>query len=422
MASKRSARKDRCKIARPHRKLRTAAGGKGRASSPKKNLGAPSRTEKSSTADPLADVQSLVVRGAYGAAIQAAEAVLEANPTYWPAWRSIFSILWHVDRFEDSLRILESALASIPPTDKARGELALLFAQAADKTGLRIQQAIELAEKTIADLGPIHSLVWLIPRLVAGPGRMEDVLAAAARARDLYPDFWQSHFNMSAYLIDANREEEAVASFARILRPYSASDAKSPADNIIEQYAPLARSYGEKALHDSFSKRMADMILDILKTTESMRVLDAGCGTGLLGARIKVARLVGIDLSPDMLAIAHAGGIYDELVEGDIAAAMAARTDTFDIVASSCALYHMADLGFFFQESARLLVSGGYLFFSVDPAPDTMDIGVTPLGEYAHSRAYLRRLAAENGFVEITIKIMLHRASPGFWCAFRCAS
>ena len=93
-----------------------------------------------------------------------------------------------------------------------------------------------------------------------------------------------------------------------------------------------------------------------------------------------------------------------ELVEGDLVQAMAARTDSFDLVASTCVLYHIADLAPFFREAARLLVPGGHLFFSVDPAPDSMDIGVSSPGEYAHSRAYLRRLATKTGFAETAIK------------------
>jgi SAM-dependent methyltransferase len=419
--AKRSAPKSQRQNTQARREPRAVAGGKAHASSLKKNPGMPGRKKKGSAADPLAHVRALAERGAYGAAIQAAEAIIETNPTYWPAWRAIFSILWHVDRFEDSLRILELALASIPPADTARAELTICVAQAAEKTGLRIPQALELTEKTIAALGPTVPLVWHIPRLVSRLGRAGDVLAAAERARALCPDAWESHFNMSVYLIAAGREEEAVASFVRILRPHGKADAHPPAD-VVEQYASIAPFYEENPLQLYFTMRMADIILAILKTTEDKKVLDAGCGTGLLGTRIKTARLVGIDLSPDMLAVARGRGIYDELVEDDLAAAMAARADTFDIVASSCVLYHVADLAFFFRESARLLVPGGHLFFSVDPAPDSMDIGITPLGEYAHSRAYLRRLAEETGFVEVAIKIMEHRATPGFWCAFRRAS
>ena len=48
-----------------------------------------------------------------------------------------------------------------------------------------------------------------------------------------------------------------------------------------------------------------------------------------------------------------------------------------------------------------------------------MEIGVSGEGEYAHSRAYVRRLAAATGFAEIAVRIMAHRGNPGFWWAFR---
>jgi predicted TPR repeat methyltransferase len=79
----------------------------------------------------------------------------------------------------------------------------------------------------------------------------------------------------------------------------------------------------------------------------------------------------------------------------------------------------MADLAPYFRQAARLLEPGGNLFFSVDPAPDDMEIGESGPGEYAHSRSYLRRCAAETGFSEVAIAVMGHRATPGFWCAFR---
>lgn len=397
------------------------ARGKTRAVAPQKNIRPPGNKKKGAAADPLARVRELAERGAFGAAILAAEAVIDSTPAYWPAWRTIFSILSHLGRFEDALRVVGLALESVPPSDPGRVELTVCFAQAAEKTGQRLEQALELTTQTATTHGSTVSLVWHIPRLVSLLGRSkQDVLAAAESARGLCPAAWESHFNMSAYLIAAGHEEESVSSFARILRPYVQAKARPPAE-IVQQYAPLASTYEGNPLQVYFSTRMAEIILATLQSTKNMRILDAGCGTGLLGTRIEFARLVGIDLSPDMLAMARGRGIYDELVEGDLAAAMAARTDTFDIVASSCVLYHVADLLFLFRESARLLVPGGHLFFSVDPAPDSMDIGVTPLGEYAHSRRYLRRLASETGFTEISIKTMAHRATPGFWCAFRRA-
>ena len=47
------------------------------------------------------------------------------------------------------------------------------------------------------------------------------------------------------------------------------------------------------------------------------------------------------------------------------------------------------------------------------------DIRETCANEYAHSRAYLRRLAEQDGLSVISITVMEHRAYPGLWCVFQ---
>jgi len=66
-----------------------------------------------------------------------------------------------------------------------------------------------------------------------------------------------------------------------------------------------------------------------------------------------------------------------------------------------------------------VLAPSGHLIFSVDPVNDELDIGQSAPGEYAHSRAYIRRLTAGAGLREISITIDVHRAYPGFWCVFQ---
>ena len=58
------------------------------------------------------------------------------------------------------------------------------------------------------------------------------------------------------------------------------------------------------------------------------QVLDLGCGTGLAGAAMRplARRLVGVDLSPGMIAAAERKGLYDRLVTGDIVQFLAAET------------------------------------------------------------------------------------------------
>ena len=67
------------------------------------------------------------------------------------------------------------------------------------------------------------------------------------------------------------------------------------------------------------------------------RVLDAGCGTGLVGLALHelgVRRLVGFDLSAAMLDLARARGVYETVVEGSLLEPLPFERDAFDAVAS----------------------------------------------------------------------------------------
>ena len=67
------------------------------------------------------------------------------------------------------------------------------------------------------------------------------------------------------------------------------------------------------------------------------RVLDAGCGTGLVGVALHelgVRRLVGFDLSPAMLDLARDRGIYETVVEGSLLEPLPFERDAFDAVVS----------------------------------------------------------------------------------------
>ncbi len=379
------------------------------------------RKKRSAPKDPLARAKALAERGAFGEAILAAEALLDADPRQWPARRFIAHVLWQCGHAKEAMQFFESAIMTAPDKASVQIELASTLALAAQKSAFMTDRAIALAEKTMARHGPTVALLLHVSGLHFRRGAKFEALATAERAVSLFPDSRPARQNLSVALLMCGREADALAAYAATLKPYrarpSAGGAKVP-----RQYAKLAAGYDDNALHQLFSERMATFIADTIGSTADARVLDAGCGTGLLGTHLKAARLTGIDLSSDMIEKARTRNVYHQLIEGDLVGAMAKLRDRFDLVVSSCVLYHIADLSPFFRESARLLVPGGRLFFSVDPAPDDMDIGESVPGEYAHSRAYLRRLAAEHGLSEAAIAVMGHRATPGFWCAFRKGS
>ena len=90
---------------------------------------------------------------------------------------------------------------------------------------------------------------------------------------------------------------------------------------------------------------------------------DLGCGTGRTGAwlaRRGVAAIDGVDLTPEMLAVARAKGVYRTLVEADLTATGLASA-TYALVTVCLVDEHLADLRPLYREAFRLAAPGGFL-------------------------------------------------------------
>ena len=100
-------------------------------------------------------------------------------------------------------------------------------------------------------------------------------------------------------------------------------------------------------------------------------MLDLGCGTGLAGAAFRpfCDWLVGVDLSPAMLAQARAKGLYDRLVEGDVAAFLAdeaAAQARYHLIVAADVFMYLADLSAVLKAAAAVLAPSAMIAFSVE--------------------------------------------------------
>lgn len=97
-------------------------------------------------------------------------------------------------------------------------------------------------------------------------------------------------------------------------------------------------------------------------------VLDLGCGYGENCAEFLTkgaARVVGVDISERMLAVAEAehGGEGIEFIRGDMSD-LSFLTGSFDVVFSSLAVHYVKDFARLAREVAGLLSPGGCFIFS----------------------------------------------------------
>lgn len=143
--------------------------------------------------------------------------------------------------------------------------------------------------------------------------------------------------------------------------------------------------------------------------------LDLGCGTGLMGERLRpvAGRLDGIDLSAAMLAKAEAKGIYDTLTAGDILNATLESAGAYDLATAADVLIYVGDLAPVFASVARRLRAGGLFAFTVETQEGPAPFMVQPSLRYAHAPGPLHRGLAEAGFAVVRERTIVVRTDRG---------
>jgi predicted TPR repeat methyltransferase len=128
-------------------------------------------------------------------------------------------------------------------------------------------------------------------------------------------------------------------------------------------------------------------------------ILDAGCGTGLCAEHVKpfARRLVGVDLSLEMLKRAGVRKLYDELILGELTAFVGAVPAAWDLIVSADTLVYFGDLAAAMAAAHRGLRPPGHVVFTLERASEDetpQGYRINPHGRYSHTEAYVRRVLA----------------------------
>jgi SAM-dependent methyltransferase len=116
----------------------------------------------------------------------------------------------------------------------------------------------------------------------------------------------------------------------------------------------------EQTVQDAMDIQLLESLRDVTWTGFETAA-DLGCGTGRTGAWLRehgVEAIDGVDLTPEMLAVARERGVHRRLIEADVANT-GLETDAYDLVITSLVDEHLAELGPLYREAARLARPGG---------------------------------------------------------------
>lgn len=146
-----------------------------------------------------------------------------------------------------------------------------------------------------------------------------------------------------------------------------------------------------------------------LSNNSNINILDLGCGTGLCGEEFKKIsnKLIGVDLSTEMLKKAAHRQIYSELIQSDICDYMKNSNTKFELILCADVLVYMGDLSSFFSLIKKCLNNNGVCLFTIESSQsNTFELKNSQ--RYGHSLEYISSLTLNNNLTLIdSIKSVL---------------
>ncbi len=315
------------------------------------------------------------------------QACIEIDPDNANALCNLGAVLKDEKRYKEALTSLERAIELAPKHSQAYHNLGNVY-----KKLERYDEAIAAYRESVELIKPEESAAYIatayksLGRMLYRDRRFDEAAAIYRKLLSIDPD------NSTAQHLLAACSGEDI--------PDRASDAF-----VAETFDIFAGSFDEVLKRLEY--RAPELILSAVKSllnepNNQLTILDAGCGTGLLGILIRdyARHLVGVDLSKGMIDKAKGRSIYHELEIAELTEFMLQKSGAFDLIASADTLCYFGDLSKVFHAVAEALSKKGFFIFTLEEiinATPEETYRLNPHGRYSHTQDYVNNALTDAG-------------------------
>lgn len=229
----------------------------------------------------------------------------------------------------------------------------------------------------------------------------------------LAPNHANSHHNIATLYLHLNQPEKALSHYQTALKLEpdnktarhmidallgKTSTEGAPPEYVralFDQYAYNYNQHVKDKLHYQVPHLLRSAITPYLSTQMTpWQVLDLGCGTGLCAPLFAdiTGKMIGVDVSPNMIEVAKYEGGYHKLYAMDILSYLNTTQDKFDLILSADVFVYFASLQEVFQACRLVLKPHGLFAFSIENLAEPQDFLLKKTGRYAHSFDYIQKL------------------------------
>lgn len=328
------------------------------------------------------------------------------------AWFNL-GVLQEKDKPAQAIEAFRKSLAIQPDYRQPIPNLAiLLMGQQA------LAEAIELLQPVVQnhdDWPRSAVLLASAKRLVGEPDAAVEILTEVSNGSECSPTAWEllvrCHIDNEdvAGAIDTCKQwlkrqpDNSIATHMLAAVQGDQPPARASASYVADTFDSFADSFDSVLANLEYRapQLVAALVRETLADpTGQLTVLDAGCGTGLAGPYLRdyAKRLIGVDLSENMLEHARRRNTYDELLHADLVEHLQQHADTYDLIVAADTFNYFGDLGDLLTACFGSLKENGWLVFTLEMGDMFgQDYRLESHGRYSHPPQYLMDRLGERG-------------------------